>query len=52
MREADSIYHRGCEAREGQTVKNRDANDLSLERRHNREGAYMDPNIMPTGMTR
>ena len=31
---------------------NRDADDISSEIRHNREGLSMDPNTMPTGMNR
>ena len=36
----------------GRRWKNRDVNDLISERRHNREGGFMDPKTMPTGMTR
>ena len=45
MRESYSINHQGCRS-------NREANDLSSERRKNREEGYMDPNTMPIGMTR
>ena len=36
----------------GRQLTNWGANDLSLEKRHNIEGAYLDPNTMPPGMTR
>ena len=32
--------------------ENQEANDLSSDIRKNREEGYMDPNTMPTGMTR